>query len=80
MNLISADGYKNANVNFLIITTTSEILVNVKDVGSGMGVKNISDLVLKEIYGICETKHPSKEQVNEYKMTTTKKFIKSLLI
>ena len=28
-----------------------------------------SDLVLKEIYGICETKNPSKEQVNEYKMT-----------
>ena len=40
-----------------------------KDVGSGMGVKNISDLVLKEIYGICKTKNPSKEQVNEYKMT-----------
>ena len=34
-----------------------------------MSVKNISDLVLKEIYGICETKNPSKEQVNEYKMT-----------
>ena len=28
-----------------------------------------SDLVLKEIYGICETKNPSKEQVNEHKMT-----------
>ena len=40
-----------------------------KDVGSAMGVKNISDLVLKEICGICETKNPSKEQVNEYKMT-----------
>ena len=26
-------------------------------------------LVLKEIYGICETKNPSKEQINEYKMT-----------
>ena len=39
-----------------------------KDVGSSVGVKNISDLVLKEIYGICETKNPSKEQVNEYKM------------
>ena len=39
-----------------------------KDVGSGMGVKNISDLVLKEIYGICETKNPTKEQVNECKM------------
>ena len=34
-----------------------------------MGVKNISDLVLNEIYGICETKNLSKEQVNKYKMT-----------
>ena len=50
-----------------------------KDVGSGMGVKNISDLVLKEIYGICETKNPTKEQVNEYKMTK-REIIKSLLI
>ena len=40
-----------------------------KDVGSGMGVKNISDLVLKEIYGICETKNSTKKEVNEYKMT-----------
>ena len=69
MYLISAEGYKNANVGFLTIKTTSEIWVNMKDVGSGMGVKNISDLVLKEIYGICETKNPSKEQFNEYKMT-----------
>ena len=40
-----------------------------KDVGSGVGVKNISDLVLNEIYGIYKTKAPTKEQVNEYKMT-----------
>ena len=32
-----------------------------KDVGSGMGVKTISDLVLKEIDGICETKNPTKK-------------------
>ena len=70
MYLISAEGYKNANVGFLTIKTTNEeIWVNMKDDGSGMGVKNISDLVLKEIYGICETKNPTKEQVNEYKMT-----------
>ena len=50
MYLISAEGYKNANVEFLTIKTTSEIWVNMKDVGSGMGVKNISNLVLKEIY------------------------------
>ena len=69
MYLISAEGYKNANVAFLTVKTTSEIWVSMKDVGSGIGVKNISDLILKEIYGICETKNPSKEQVNECKMT-----------
>ena len=34
-----------------------------------MGVKNISDLVLKETHGIYETKNPTKKQVHEYKMT-----------
>ena len=69
MYLISAEEYKNANVEFLTIKATSEIWVSMKDVGSSMGGKNISDLVLKEIYGICETKNPTKKQVNEYKMT-----------
>ena len=69
MYLISTEEYKNVTVEFLSIKTNSEIWVNMKDVESGMGVKNISDLVLKEIYGICETKNPTKKQVNEYKMT-----------
>ena len=70
MYLISTEGYKNANVEFLTIKKTSEIWVSMKDVGSGIGVKNISDLVLKETYSIYETKNPSKEeQVNEYRMT-----------
>ena len=34
-----------------------------------MGVKNISDLVLKEIHGIRKTKNPTKEQINQYRMT-----------
>ena len=54
---------------FLTIKATSKIWVSMKDVGSGMDVANISDLVLKETYGICETKNPSKEQVSKYKMT-----------
>ena len=72
MYLISAERYKNAKVDFLKIKTTSEIWVSMKDIGSGLGVKNISDLVLKEIYGVCETKNLTKEQVNEYKMTKRK--------
>ena len=50
-----------------------------KDVGSGIGVKNISDLVLKEIYGICETKNPKKSKLMNIKWQK-EKFIKSLLI
>ena len=61
MYLISAEGYKDAKVDFLTIKKTSEIWVNMRDVGSSMGVKNISNLVLKEIYGIYETKNPTKE-------------------
>ena len=58
MYLISAEGYKNSNVGFLTTKTTGreEIWVSMKDVGSSIGLKNISDLVLKEICGICETK------------------------
>ena len=47
MHLISAEGYKNENVPFLTIKTINEIWVSMKDIGSGVGVKNISDLVLK---------------------------------
>ena len=69
MYLISAEGYKNANVGFLTIKRTSEIWVNMKAVGSGMVLKDISDLFLKEIYGIFKTKNPTKKQVNKYKIT-----------
>ena len=47
MYLISAERYKNANVAFLTIKTNNEIWASMKDIGSGIGVKNISDLVLK---------------------------------
>ena len=67
MYLISTEGYKNANVKFLTIKITSGIWVNMKDVGNGMVVKNISDLVLKEIYGICETKNPTKNKLMNIK-------------
>ena len=62
--LISAEGYENAKVDLLTIKTTGEIWVSMKDVGSGMGVKNISNLNLKEICCVHETK----KQVNEYKI------------
>ena len=56
MYLISAEGYKKAGVHFLKIRKTNEIWSSMKNVGNSLGVKNISDLVLKEIYGIYEKK------------------------
>ena len=40
-----------------------------KDVQHGLGVQNISDLVLKEIYGIYKTKSLTKGKIKKYKMT-----------
>ena len=79
MYLISAEWYKNAKVDFLTIKRTGKIWVRMKDVGSSMGVKNISDFVLKEIYGICETENPTKNKLMNIKWQK-EKFIKSLLI
>ena len=61
MHLISAEEYKNAGVDLLRIKETGEIWTKVKGVQDGVGVQNISDLVLKEIYGICKTKSLAKE-------------------
>ena len=66
--LISAEGYKNAGVDLLIIKKTGEIWTKMKNVENGLGVQNISDLVLKEIYRIYKTKSLTKEQIKRYKM------------
>ena len=69
MYLISAEGYINAGVHLLRVQKTGKIWPSIKDAGNSMGVKNISDLVLKEIHGVLETKNLTKEPINEYKMT-----------
>ena len=69
MYQISAEGYKNAEVDAKTVRKTVEIWVSMKYFGSGMGVKNISDLVLKELRGVLKTKNPTKEQISQYKIT-----------
>ena len=44
---------------------TGEIWASMKNSQDGMGVRNMSDLILKEIYGICRTKNSTKEQIKE---------------
>ena len=76
MYLISAEGYKNAGVDLLIIKKTGEIWTKMKDKQNGLGVQNISDLVLKEIYGIYKTKSLTNKQIQKYKMTEREIFEK----
>ena len=76
MNLISAEGYKKAKVAFLKIRKTGQLWINLKDVGDGLGVKNISDLVLKEIYGIGGKRKLTKEEIKCFKMTEREIFKK----
>ena len=76
MYLISAEEYTNAGSRFLKIKKTNEIWASMKDVGSGIGIKNISDLVLKEIYVICETKNPTEEKIKNHKMTERESYKK----
>ena len=36
-----------------------------EDVGSGIGIKNISDLVLKKLHGVFKTKNLTKEEMSK---------------
>ena len=65
MYLISAEGYINAGVHSLRVQKTGEMWPSKKDIGSGMGVKNISDLVLKEMHSVLETKNHTREQIKK---------------
>ena len=47
-----------------------------KDVHKGLGVTNMSDLLLKEIYRIYETKNLTNQQIQKYKMTERELFEK----
>ena len=59
MDLISVERYKNAKVS--TIQVKNGFWISIKDVGNGLGVKNISDLVLKEIQGHYEKKKQKKK-------------------
>ena len=64
MYLISVEGYTNAGVPLLIIRKTGEIWQSIKNVHNGLGVTNMSDVILKEIYKWkYETENLTNEQV-----------------
>ena len=52
---MSAEAYENAKVH--IIQVKNDLWISIKYVPNGLGVKNISDLVLQEIYVAYEKKN-----------------------
>ena len=48
-----------AGVHILIIRKTGKIRVSIKNVRDGLGIRNMSDLVFKEINGRYETNNPT---------------------
>ena len=56
---------KDADVDFLRVKKTGENWAKMKDVQDGLGVQSISDLVLKDIYGIYKTKILTKQEIKK---------------
>ena len=67
MVIITVETYKNPKVHTIIVKNKELFWVKMSDVQNGLGIKNISDLVRKEIQDIYETKCPTKEQIKKYK-------------
>ena len=64
---ISVKNYQNARV-YIIITPNRELFwVKMIDVQRGLGIKNKSYTVKKEIHGIFENKNPTEKQIRKYK-------------
>ena len=64
---INVEKYINAKVCTLRVGNKQLFWVRMHHVLEGMGVKNMSDLVSKEIRGIFKTKNPTKYQIRKYK-------------
>ena len=66
MDLISIEGYENAKI-VCLKNKNGDLWVIMKNVKDGLGVKSISDLVLKEIYGAYGKKIQQKKKLNTIK-------------
>ena len=64
---IRVEKYPNAKVCTIKVSSKKIFWVRMYDVQEGIGVKNMSDLVRKEIRGIFRSKNPIKDQIKKYK-------------
>ena len=66
MDLISIEGYENAKV-ICLKNKNGDLWVIMKGVKDSLGVKNMFDLVLKEIYGAHGKKKKKNKKLNAIK-------------
>ena len=68
---LSTKTWNNASVDVIIIHYQGEdkpvLWLRIKDIGEKLHVKNIFDLVDKEIKGKSETDYPAEQQIRKYK-------------
>ena len=67
MVVIIIENCANAKVHTIEVENRELFWIKMTDIQNGLGLKNMSDLVRKEIHGIFNTNNPTKEQVKEYK-------------
>ena len=64
---IGVKEFNNAGVHTITVGKRNFWEVRMYDIQEGLGIKNISDLVSKEIYGIFEIKNTTKDQIRKCK-------------
>ena len=66
MVIIIVEAYQNARVHTITVKNKDFLCVKMKDVQDRLGIKNISDLLRKEICGRFGTKALTKKQKMKY--------------
>ena len=67
---IRFEKYTSARVCTIRVSNKKLLWQIMYDVQEGIGVKNMSDLVRKEIWGIFRTKNATKDEIKKYKIST----------
>ena len=66
MVVITVEKYVNSGVHTITIKNKNLFWVKMIEMQKGLGLKNMPNLIKKEICGICETKNPAEEQKKKY--------------
>ena len=77
MVVITVQAYTEARVHTIKVGNRKLFWVKMIDVQKGLGLKNMPDLVRKEVCAIVETKSPTKERKKKY-IRTESEIIKKL--